>query len=123
MLMALGVFIFEIGDPLYQTIIDDVTARHHEINPIGGKTRYHLGGRGRESKVLEGVFYPLVHGGLGRIAHIKSIVGTDTPLIMMDAFGFNLGTWSVDHLTTTRTHLLKGNIPQKVEFNVELLSV
>lgn len=123
MLMALGQFNFEIGDTIYQAIMDEMEGRYREINPIAGQTRYHFAGLGAETKTLEGVFYPLKHGGMASLEAFKAQTKTGGYLIMMSAFGFYLGAWSVRRVSVTNTYLLKGNTPQRVEFSVELLSV
>ncbi|PCI85791.1 MAG: hypothetical protein COB24_12040 [Hyphomicrobiales bacterium] len=123
MLMALGRFNFVIGDAIYQSIVEEIDVRHREINPIGGATRHHLAGRGVVTKTLEGVFYPLKHGGMASLEAFKARAGTGVGMIMMSGFGFHLGGWSVNHVSITNTYLLKGNAPQRVEFSVELLAV
>ncbi len=122
MLMALGQgFIFEVGNTIYQTIKEDAEGRYAEINPVQGSTRHQALGRGVETQNLEGVFYPLAHGGLAKLYAFKALVGTPIPLMMADGNGFIFGQWLVQSCSITKTHMTRGNIAQKVEFEVGLL--
>lgn len=90
MLMGLGTFSFTIGSSIYQQISNDVEARFAVLNPMMGRTRKHLLGRGEETKTLTGTFYPFEHGGLTEFAAFKAMAGSPIPLMMVSGSGMCL---------------------------------
>ena len=120
MLMGLGKFSFTIGNSIYQQISNDVEARFAVLNPLVGRTRKHLLGRGEENKTLTGTFYPYEHGGLPALDAFKAMAGSPVPLMMVSGAGLVFGFWLVASVSDDGSYLSYGNVPQKVEFTVEL---
>ncbi|NRA86393.1 MAG: phage tail protein [Rhizobiales bacterium] len=123
MFMGLGDFTFEIGDTIYQSISEQIDVRFAAQEYVAGATGQQLLGRGEQTKTLEGVFYPFEHGGLAALAAFEAQAGSFIPLMMVSWSGSVFGFWLVRSVSSSKSHLLAGNMPQKVEFTVELIKV
>lgn len=121
--MGLGTFSFTIGNSIYQEISNSVETRFAVLNPLVGRTRKQLLGRGEESKTLTGTFYPYEHGGLAALEAFKAMAGLPIPLMMVSGSGSVFGFWLVASVSDDGSYLSYGNVPQKIEFTVELTRV
>lgn len=118
-LMALGDFVFELPQAVYQTIERSNTWRHPSSERVGAYPALQFTGPGLETFSFSGVIYK-EFSNPGALDTLRDMADAGQSYVMVDATGKVFGQYVIDEVSEKSSYFDTDGIPLKVEFSVKI---
>ncbi|ESQ89982.1 oxidoreductase [Asticcacaulis sp. AC460] len=119
-MMALGMFIFEIGTLAYQELSRKTAWRHARGERFGALATAQYLGPGDDTISLPGVLYPGQIGDYSAITRLRDMGNTGDAYLLVTGYGDVLGQYLITSLDETQSLFFEDGAPRKVSFTIEL---
>jgi hypothetical protein len=124
MMMALGLFVFDLRSLPYQQFQHQMAWRHPSTSRVGQRPAHQFAGQDEETIKLSGEIYPELHT-KGRVSlelvRAMGDQGVAWPLI--EGTGMVYGFFSITDLHETKTVFFRDGAARKIEFSMSLVRV
>lgn len=121
MLMALDMFVFEIGTLPYQQLQEKHTWRYGESERFRARPAQQFVGVGEETITLTGALYP--GDGIGdysQIPRLREMADDGVAYVLTSGTGLEMGMWIITDLDVSKSHFLDNGVPRKADFSLTL---
>lgn len=120
MLLALGLFVFDLGTlPLEE--LARRTAWKHARNPrVGARDASQFLGPGDDTITLDGALLPGVAGTFAAMRTLRTIADQGEALPLVTGTGEVLGDFVVTGLSERKKHLTVDGVARRTDFSIEL---
>jgi len=116
---SLGGVIFGLSTSGLDTIKRTIQLKWPGIDRVQNRPKKQFTGIGEETVVLDGNFYPDVHGE-NVIPRLRALSVRGNPMILVLGTGQNLGMWSIVEIGGVTSHIRGGGKSRKFEFTITL---
>ncbi|GGW45144.1 tail assembly protein [Vreelandella hamiltonii] len=120
MLMALGMFVFEIRSVPYQELKRITEWRHASQSRVGERPAYQYIGQGIDTINLSGTLLPTFTGGRFSLDEIREMANQGNAWPLVEGTGRQYGLWVVTRVEETSTHFFRDGAAEKIEFILTL---
>lgn len=118
-LMALGDFVFELPEAVYQTIERSNTWRHPSSERVGAYPAMQYTGPGLETFSFSGVIYK-EFSNPGALDTLREMASVGEAYVMVDATGNVFGQYVIDEVSEKGSYFDTDGTPRKVEFSLKI---
>lgn len=123
MMLALGLFVFQLNTLPYQSFQRQVTWRHPTNSRVGTSPASQFVGRDNDKITLDGVLLPELTGGTVTLALLEAMADQGKAWPLIEGTGMIYGMFVVESLATTRTVFFKDGAARKIDFQISLKRV
>jgi phage protein U len=120
MMMALDVFIFEIGTLPYQQLARATEWRFAENERFRAPNAVQFLGPGADKITLTASLFPGLVGRYSAIDTLRAMAATGEAWLLMDGLGNLMGDWNIISLSDTRTTFFVDGVARKADVAIEL---
>jgi len=120
MLMALGLFTFELKTAPFETLKRSTEQRWEAKNRVGRGPAYQWTGPGEDTITVEGTLAPELTGGPVNLDKLRDMSAKGKAWILTAGTGEVLGQWFIRKVEETRTRMLANGTPRKIAFTLTL---
>lgn len=124
MMLALDMFIFEIGTLPYQQLEEKYAWRYAESERFRARPASQFLGVGEETITLSGALYP--GDGIGDYSQIPTLLemaDNGDAYVLTSGTGKEMGMWVITGLDVSQSVFLDDGQPRKADFNLALKRV
>ncbi|HEX8402247.1 MAG TPA: phage tail protein [Allosphingosinicella sp.] len=123
MLLAFGMFLFELGTAPYEDLSRKLEARHGSTARFGARPASQYLGPGDETISLAGRLLPPLTGNGAQLdaRRAMTVEGRSWPLV--DGLGRVLGNFVLTSVDERQSNFLDNGVPRKTDFTLELRRV
>ena len=122
-LMALGMFLFEIGTLPFQELKRKTDWKHATTGRVGARDAAQFVGPGPETIGLSGTVYAEISEGRVSLDKLRDMANQGEAWPLVDGTGTVFGDYVIEAMDEPhRAHLAEGT-PRKIEFSLDLLRV
>lgn len=122
-LMALGMFLFEIGTLPYEEMQRKMDWRHARSSRIGARDATQFVGPGDETVSLSGAVYTELTDGVVSLDVLRALADTGEALPMVDGAGRVYGNFVITAIDERHVALMSDGTPRRIDFGIDLLGV
>lgn len=122
-LMALGMFLFEIGTLAFDELQRKADWQHARSHRVGARDATQFTGVGDERISLSGSVYAEITDGQVSIDDLRSMADQGEALPLVDGRGTVYGTFVVTAIDERRAFLMADGCPRRIDFGIDLLRV
>jgi len=123
MLMAYGLFVFDMPTIPFQDRERHTDWRWPEQSRIGARAGTQFLGPGRDEYRLSGVLMPELTGGEMSLEALRLMAAAGMAWPLIDPGGLNLGLYVLDSVDERGTYLMDGGKAQRIDFVLHLRRV
>lgn len=123
MMMALGTFVFSLGQLAYQELQRSSSWRHPSSERIGARAARQFTGPGEDSIEFSGLVAPEVSGDPASLDTLREMADQGRPLALVDGTGFVYGAFVITDLQETRRLFFWDGTPRQIDFRLQLQRV
>ncbi len=123
MLAALGLFVFETGNALFDRMGRDRDWRHERTGRFGARAASQFAGPGEDRITLAGTLVPEIAGTYSALDTLARMADEGEALPLADGRGTIYGTYTIESLREDRTNLIDDGRARKIDFTIELARV
>lgn len=123
MLIALGLFAFEIGTAPFQQLARKSAWRHSENERVGAAPASQYVGPASETITLSGIIAPGIAGTHSSIRTLREMAQAGEAHVLVDAQGYVYGDFVILSLDETRSEFIHTGEARKADFSIELRSI
>lgn len=123
MMMALGMFIFNMHTVAYQTFEHSSSWRHAGRSRVGARDAYQFLGAGDETVSLPGWIAPGQMGSKAAFSVLYDMANTGKAWTLVDGKGSFFGLFFIEQIMETASYLSEDGQGRKVEFSISLKRV
>lgn len=123
MMLALGLFVFQLNTLPYQSFQRQVNWRHPTNSRVGTSPASQFVGRDNDKITLDGVLMPELTGGTVTLALLEAMADHGKAWPLIEGTGMIYGMFVVESLATTRTVFFKDGAARKIDFQISLKRV
>lgn len=120
MMMALDMFIFEIGTLPYQQLRQSWEWRHAQAERFGARTAWQFLGPGAASLSLSGALFPGVAGDFSSIATLREMAASGEAWPLVSGMGEVMGNWFIRRLSLESDTFFVDGVARRGDFTLEL---
>ncbi len=120
MMMALGLFLFEIGTMPYQELTRSQSWNHAETMRFGARPVSQFTGPGNDSISLSGALYPGYIGTYSAIDTIRAMADAGEDYVLLDGLGNVLGSFYIPSLEVKTTTFFVDGVARRADFTLTL---
>ena len=120
MLMALGLFTFEIGTAAFQDLVRRTEWRHAETPRFGARPASQFLGPGAETFSLSGIVLPGLSGRHSAIRTLRDMAASGEAHALVDARGTVHGDCVIVSLDERQSEFLNTGEARRADFTLEL---
>lgn len=120
MMMALGLFVFQLSMASYQELQRSTSWRHAGNNRFGNTPAYQFTGKEEETITLSGEIYPEITGYQNSLDLLRSMGDTGKQYIMIEGTGRIYGMVVIKQVNETRSNFSHNGGTRKITFDVSL---
>lgn len=120
MMMALGLFIFELSTAAYQELQRTTAWRHPSNNRVGNTPAYQFTGKDEETINLSGGIYPEITGYQNSLDMLRNMGDTGKQYILIEGTGKIYGLVVIKEVKETRSNFFHNGGTRKISFSVSL---
>lgn len=120
MMMALGLFVFELRTAPYQRHEHNQEWRHPSVSRVGLRPATQYVGPGEDSRTLSGTLYPELTGGRVSLMALELMASTGKAWPLIAGTGIPAGMYVITSLRKTDEVFFKNGEPRKIEFELQL---
>lgn len=122
-LMALGMFLFEIGTLPFQELKRKSDWKHATTGRVGARDAAQYVGPGTETIGLSGTVYTEISKGGVSLDDLRDMADQGEAWPLVDGTGTVFGDYVIEAIDETRRAMLADGTPLKIEFSIDLLRV
>lgn len=123
MLMALGLFVFEMGTLPYQELQRRRDWRHERSARVGVRPATQFLGPGEDTITLQGTLIPELAGKASSIDQLADMADEGDDLALVDGDGNVFGYFVITAIDDRRSVFLDNGIARKIDFAIDLARV
>ena len=123
MLMALGLFAFELATLPFSEMQRHEDWRHPGSERIGARDAVQFTGPGEDRVTLTGMCVPEVGGNYDSIDQLRAMADTGEAWPLVEGTGRILGNFVVTGLDTRRQHFIDNGVARTTDFAIDLKRV
>lgn len=124
MMMALGIFIFDLQTLPYQELGQQLGWRHPGTARVGLRPAHQYAGPEDETISLSGVLLPeLTKGGRVSLQLLRLLADEGMAWPLIEGSGMIYGMFAIEKLTTTKTLFFQDGAARRIEFTLNLIRV
>lgn len=120
MLMALGMFVFEMGTLPYEEIRRRIAWRHEGAARLGALPENQFLGPDSDEVSIQGTLVPQIAGKASSIARIEEMGAQGDEYALVDGLGNVIGHYVIRGLDTRSSHFIENGIARKIDFTIDL---
>lgn len=120
MMMALGLFVFDIGTAAYQSLQRQTNWRHASQSRVGERPAYQYVGPGEDTITLSGTLLPEFTGGRLTLDLLRVMAEQGKAWPLIEGSGRLYGNWAIKSISENASHFFHDGTPQKIEFTINL---
>jgi phage protein U len=122
-LMALGMFLFEIGTLPFEELQRKTDWRHARSARVGARDATQFVGPGDETISLSGAVYTELSHGRVSLDELRRIGDTGEANPLLDGTGTIYGNYVITALDERHAYLMADGTPRRIDFGIDLLRV
>ena len=122
-LMALGMFLFEIGTLPYDELQRKASWEHAKASRVGARDATQFVGPGDETITLSGSVYAEISDGRVSIDDLRTIADDGEAQPLVDGRGTVYGTYVITAIDERQAYLMSDGRPRRIDFGIDLLRV
>ena len=122
-LMALGMFLFEIGSLPYRELQRRTDWRHPATARVGARDASQFVGPGDESITLSGAVYAEIADGRVSIDTLRDMAGEGEAMPLVDGGGTVFGTFVILSIDERHASIMQDGRPRRIDFAIDLIRV
>ncbi len=123
MLMALGLFVFEMSTLPFEELEQRQAWRWGVTERFDARPAAQFLGVGEEDITISGSLYPLIAGDRGSLDTLRSMAGQGQSWPLVDGNGRVFGDFVITALDARGSTFMDNGVPRKTDFSIELLRV
>ncbi|EJP1400720.1 phage tail protein [Salmonella enterica] len=123
MMLALGMFVFELRTLPYQSMQHSKDYRRASNDRVGKPPAYQFLGEGETSIQLAGTLYPAITGGHISLLAVELMADEGRAWPLIEGTGKILGMYIIDKVSTTHTEFFSDGAARKIDFTLSLKRV
>lgn len=123
MLMALGMFIFDLPTLAHDEMQRKASWRHARSTRIGARDATQFVGPGDETISLSGSVYAEITDGRVSIDDLRAMAGTGEAWPLVDGTGLIFGDYVIEGIDERHAFLMSDGRAQRIDFAIDLLRV
>ncbi|MGM3175054.1 phage tail protein [Dickeya lacustris] len=125
MMLALGLFVFQLKTMPYGTLSRQVNYRWANNSRVGLRPSQQYLGKGMETITLNGLLCPEVNGKLSKLSlnAFEMMAGTGRAWPLIEGSGMIYGMYIVESLQHTNTEFFSNGAARRIEFTITLTRV
>ncbi|WP_280569379.1 phage tail protein [Chromohalobacter sp. 296-RDG] len=120
MLMALGMFVFEVGSVPYQQLKRATEWRHASQSRVGDRPAYQFVGPGADTITLTGTLLPEFTGGRVDLDEIRDMADKGQAWPLVEGTGRQYGLWVITKVDETSSAFFRDGAAAKIDFTLTL---
>lgn len=120
MMMALGLFVFQLSTASYQELQRQTSWRHPSNSRVGNSPAYQFTGKGEDAITLSGEIYPEITGYQENIDPLRNMADTGKAFILIEGTGKIYGMVIIDSVQETRSVFFNNGGARKISFSISL---
>lgn len=120
MMMALGMFVFELGTVPFQELERMSEWRHAANNRLGRRPRRQFLGPGDDTVTLGGELRPEITGGSVSLDALRVMADSGKSWVLLAGNGRIYGMFTIESLKESNSDFLRDGTPRKVSFSLTL---
>jgi uncharacterized protein len=120
MMLALGLFVFELRTLPYQEMQRSMSWRHAEQSRVGERPALQFTGPDADTITLTGTLHSELTGGRLSLDMLETMADQGEPLPLVEGSGWIHGMFVVESLQTTRTLFFQDGAARRIDFNIGL---
>jgi len=120
MMMALGLFIFELRTAPYQQLQRHTQWRHPSNSRVGQRPARQFIGPGEDSITLTGTLFPEVTGGRVSLAMLRGMADTGKAWPLIEGSGLIYGEYVIEDMNETRSLFFSDGAARQIDFSLKL---
>lgn len=120
MMLALGLFVFELRTLPYQEMQRSMSWRHAEQSRVGERPALQFTGPDADTITLTGTLHPELTGGRLSLDMLETMADQGEALPLVEGSGWIHGMFVVESLQTTRTLFFRDGAARRIDFNIGL---
>ncbi|WP_025873034.1 phage tail protein [Methylobacillus glycogenes] len=121
MMLALGLFIFQLDTLPYQEMQHKIAWRHPNNSRVGKRPSRQFTGPDDESMVLRGVLLPEITGGAKALDLLRYMGDSGEAWSLVEGTGRVYGFWVIEQLDTSKGHFFKDGAARRYDFTITLV--
>lgn len=122
-LMALGMFLFEMGKLPFEQLQRKTDWRHARSARVGARAATQFVGPGDEMVSLSGAVYLELSDGRVSIDELRDLAETGDAMPLVDGSGIVYGNFVITSVDERHAHLMSDGTPRRIDFGLDLLRV
>jgi len=122
-LMALGMFLFEIGTLPFDELQRKTDWQHARSARVGARDATQFVGPGDETVSLSGAVYTELTDGRVSIDDLRALADAGEALPLVDGSGTVYGNFVITALDERHAYLMADGTPRRIDFGLDLLRV
>lgn len=120
MMMALGMFVFELPNLVFQELQRKTAWRHPEQGRLGVRPATQFAGPDNDRITLSGVLLPGVSGRRQALADLRAMGDDGGPWPLVSGEGEIMDYWVIESLDETQTLFFQDGAARKSDFTLSL---
>ncbi|WP_374414219.1 phage tail protein [Novosphingobium colocasiae] len=122
-LMALGMFLFELGSLPFEELQHKMDWRHARAPRIGARDATQFAGPGDETISLSGTAYTELSDGPLSLEDLRAMAQTGEAWPLVSGSGRVYGNFVITAIDERQTYLMADGSPRRIDFGVDLIGV
>jgi phage protein U len=122
-LMALGMFLFEIGTLPHDELQRKTDWRHARSSRVGARDATQFLGVGDEQISLSGSVYAEIADGRVALDDLRAMADDGEALPLVDGSGTVFGNFVIEAIDERHAFLMSDGRPRRIDFGIDLLRV
>ncbi len=123
MLMALGMFLFDLPTLAHDELQRKASWRHARSARIGARDATQYVGPGEETVNLSGAVYAEITDGRVSIENLRAMAETGEAFPLLDGTGAIFGDFVIEAIDERHKYLMSDGRAQRIDFEIDLLRV
>lgn len=123
MLLALGLFPFDISTLAFDELQRRASWKHPGTPRIGARDAHQFAGPGEETISLSGTVYAEIADGEVCLDQLRRMAATGDTWPLVDAYGRIYGAFVITAVDERRQHFAPGGLARAIDFGLDLLRV
>ena len=123
MMLALGMFVFELRTLPYQSMQYSKDYRWASNDRVGKPPAYQYLGEGETTRQLAGTLYPAITGGTISLLAVEVMADEGRAWPLIEGSGKIHGMYVVEKVSTTHTEFFDDGAARKIDFTLSLKRV
>lgn len=120
MMLALGLFVFELRTAPFQEMQRSMSWRHPEQPRVGERPALQFTGPDADTITLSGTLHPELTGGRVTLEMLETMAGEGEAWPLVEGSGWIYGMYVVESLETTRSLFFQDGAARRIDFSLSL---